>query len=93
MSDIIGLLAVYYACDQAAIHGRLAAAEIARCAEAYETVKISFLSDAERTEFGLAEGPRRATLDRSAYHRFKTWEDGHPALVRALRTGEGTSRL
>ncbi|SPH17060.1 hypothetical protein DEA8626_00574 [Defluviimonas aquaemixtae] len=93
MSDFFGVMAFYYACDQAAINGRLAAADIARCAEAYETVKIRFLSDEERAEFGLANGPRRAALDRSAYRRFKSWEEDHPGLIRALRNGERLSLL
>ncbi len=93
MSDFFGVLAFYYACDQAAISGRLAAADIARCAVTYETVKIRFLNAKELAEFGIARGGRRAELDQTAYHRFKLWEEDNADLVRALRAGEKLSLL
>lgn len=88
MSDFLVVLAFYYACDAAAIDGRLQASEIVRCSLAYESAKTHFLSAEERATLGQVRGRARADLMREAHLRFAAWEDDHEHLVRDLRKGK-----
>lgn len=84
MQSFITALVTYFACDGAATERMLSQSEATRCAEAYEAVKVSFLSDEERR--ALAEGPSaRAGALRTGYRRFRNWMAQNPERVGRLR--------
>lgn len=85
MTDILALLAAYYACDAVTTSRMLTVHEAQICAAAYDSVKVQFLTEEEaQALMGLGYADRaRALL--TGYHRFKAWEGQNPEQVTALR--------
>lgn len=62
MNTFLTLLATFYVCDVMDAEGPLDHGNDLRCAAAFETLKLGFLTDAERRalgEIGMARGPAR----------------------------------
>lgn len=88
MGDFLIVLAFYYACNRSATEALLTEPELSACLTAYETVKVSFLSDAERGELLTLPHTHRQPLMSQAYLRFKAWEKANPGIVKPLQAGE-----
>ncbi len=84
MQDFLFLLAFYYGCDLAVIENRLSGSELAACLAAYETVKLSFLTDEERDAFATLSLAERLPLSQTGYLRFKAWERDNSGIVAEL---------
>ena len=81
MTHIIGLLTLYYLCDQAAAIRGLTAQEVASCMANYERLKLEFI-DENPAPLGSAE---RAAQIRLGYTGFKAWERANADWVRDMR--------
>jgi hypothetical protein len=80
MNTFLILLATFYICDALAEEGPLDHSTHLRCAAAFETLKISLLTDKERealVEIGFA----RSAQAHHAMLRFGEWEHDHAGLV------------
>jgi hypothetical protein len=71
MSELLRLLAMYYACDNTATQRMLSQSEIAMCIERYNAVKAYFS--------GATDDPLEG------YRQFKVWERKNGDLVVQLR--------
>lgn len=84
MNTFLTLLATFYICDAMVVDGPVDHATELRCAAAFETLKISLLTDEERRaleEIGFARGAQT----REAYLRFTEWEHDNQELVELFR--------
>jgi len=83
MNQLIALLSLYYACDEAASQHPMVmtVAERMECVATYYDVTAQFASD------GLAPKgtPEHATQRRMAYVAFKSWEAENADLVHRMR--------
>jgi hypothetical protein len=92
MNTFLTLLATFYVCDAMVAEDALDHADELRCAAAFETLKIGFLSDKERealAEIGFARGAQT----REAFLRFQAWEAGSADLVKLFRDEARTAVL
>lgn len=87
MTSFLAALALHYACDAAARRTMLSQAEAAACSQAYETVKLRFLTPEETAEIRRASLSDRAGLMALAYQRFKAWEASNPEDVQRAKRG------
>lgn len=85
MTDFISLLAIYYACDEAATQMLLPKDEAMHCAKIYKTVKLQFLSSDDLHNYQTGDTAQKATIMQLAYLSFKEWETQNGPQVRDLR--------
>ncbi len=81
MTHIVGLLTLYYLCDQAAAIRGLTAEEVTNCMANYEQLKLEFI-DENPAPLGSRE---RAAQIRLGYRGFKAWERANEDWVRDMR--------
>ncbi len=86
MTQFLALLASYYVCDAAAATAHLDRKMIARCIQTYQSVKVHFLTAAERK--ALADDPLGFGGEHgsTAYLRFKAWEEVNAGLVERMKS-------
>jgi hypothetical protein len=92
MNTFLTLLATFYVCDALLAEGPLDHTNQIRCAATFETLKLGFLTDAERKavqEIGLARG---ADVH-AAFARFEQWEQNNADLVSRFREEAETVAL
>lgn len=81
MTQILALLTLYYACDQAAAHRGLHGPEVTSCMANYEVLKLAFIDEAPAP----LGSPERAAQIRLGYTGFKLWEAENADLVEEMR--------
>ena len=81
MTQLIAMLAIHYACNQAASQTLLDAEQAAACAANYHSVKRQFLSQEESAALSRAKPKERHALMMRAYLRFKQFETDNPEII------------
>lgn len=89
MPEFLTILALYYACDQAAMQTVLSPGQAAQCVDTYSQVKAHFLTQDELDALAGQAPQDRIVALRQGYPRFKAWEIANPDTVRDARAAAG----
>ncbi len=83
-TEVLALIAAYFACSDLAEQRQLTIEEVDACNVIYQNVKLSFVPGVDARRFQQLSSKERYAVNRTAYLAFHAWQEENPSTVQYL---------